>query len=180
MTLESIVAALADKQAITEIIYRYCRAIDRCDGDLLRSCFHADSTHDHGPFEGPSADFCKFALQLLAQVGATQHLVGNVLIEVTGDTATSESYWTAYHRILADGPRENAGVLVSRGVDEDLFIGGRYIDRFERRQGEWRIAHRFGVHDWQRFEAADERDFASMPAAKRGMRGRTDRAYWKG
>ena len=180
LPLEAVVRSLADKQAITEVIHRYCRAIDRCDGDLLSNCFHADSTHDHGPYAGPSADFCKFALQLLAQVGTTQHQAGNILIDLRGDIAYAETYWVAYHRILADGPREGAGVLVSRGMDEDLFIGGRYIDRFERRSGEWRIAHRFGIHDWQRFEAADERDFKAMPADKRGQRNRSDRAYWRG
>ncbi len=178
--MEAQVADLLAKQAITEVIYRYCRAVDRCDAELLASCFHPDATHNHGLFEGQSEDFCRFALQLLAMIGSTQHHVGNVLIEVDGTQAHSEAYWVAYHRILAHGPGEQAGIFASRGIDEDLFIGGRYVDRFECRGSRWRIAHRIGVHDWQRYEPAAERDFTALPADKRGMRGPQDRAYWRG
>ena len=177
--MDDPIANLLAKQAIAEVIFRYCRAIDRCDAELLASCFHADATHNHGVFEGPSVDFCGFALQLIAMIGSTQHHVGNVLIEVDGTRAHSEAYWVAYHRILANGPGEQAGLFASHGIDEDLFIGGRYIDRFENRGSQWRIAHRIGVHDWQRYETAAERDFTALPANMRGMRGRQDASYWK-
>lgn len=180
MSMEAPIADLLAKQAITEVIYRYCRAVDRCDAELLSGCFHADATHNHGVFDGRSADFCRFALQLLAMIGSTQHHVGNVLIAVDGARAHSEAYWVAHHRILANGPGEEAGIFASRGIDEDLFIGGRYIDRFECRGSVWRIAHRIGVHDWQRYETAAERDFKALPASMRGTRGRQDRSYWQG
>ena len=31
-------------------------------------------------------------------------------------------------------------------------FGGRYIDRFERRDGEWKIADRVVVHEWDQVE----------------------------
>ena len=71
---------------------------------LLESVFHEDSIHHHGEYEGPSSDFCNFAFDILAEMEFAQHLVGNLLIEVDGDKAWSEAYWTAFHRI-AKGKR---------------------------------------------------------------------------
>jgi len=172
---EAAVRALCDKQEITEILYRYARALDRVDIELLRSCFHPDSTHDHGPFEGTSSDFCVWAIELLESLTATQHHIGNVLIDLEGDVAWSEAYWVAYHRI----PTVTAGdgVMASRGAETDLFIGGRYIDRFERRDGAWRIARRVGIHDWQRYEPANDDGFFATDPRKRGLRSRADPAY---
>lgn len=177
---DALIRDLKDRQEITDQIHRYCRAIDRCDEALLRSVFHPDSTHDHGPYHGPSSDFCGFALDLLRLLTATQHHVGNILIDLQGDRAYSEAYWVAYHHVppgvdlpgpMADHDRSHA---------EDLFIGGRYIDRFERRDGVWKIAHRFGIHDWQRWDRSDERGFRDLDPLKRGRRDHQDRAYWRG
>lgn len=172
---ESQLQSLLDKQAITELLYRYARALDRCDLELLKACFHPDSTHDHGPFEGTSADFCTWAIELLHGLTATQHHLGNILIELQGDTARSETYWVAYHRIPAAAG--GAGIVAGRGTETDLFIGGRYIDRLERRKGEWKIARRVGIHDWQRYETANDDGFFQSDARKRGVRDRSDRAY---
>lgn len=175
MNDHSALRALFDKQAITELIYTYARAIDRCDLQLLRSCFHADSTHDHGEFEGSSRDFCDWAMDLLQRLTATQHHIGNILIELDGDSAHAETYWVAYHRIPAEAG--GSGVVAGRGEETDLFIGGRYIDRLERRNDGWKIARRVGIHDWQRFEPANDAGFFQSPARKRGMRSHADPAY---
>ena len=67
---------------------------------------------------------------------ATVHSVSNHLIEVSGDTAVGEVYCLAYHRYqAADGEKE-------------LLIGGRYLDRYEQRRGEWRFSYRKIVADW--------------------------------
>lgn len=179
MLAEDKLKLLLDKQEIIEIIYTYCRAIDRRDPELLQSVFHSDSTHDHGPYEGSSSGFCKFVLDAFRTIGATQHLVGNILIDLKGNTAFAETYWVAFHRI----PEKQSGpdvLFKSHGGDEDLFIGGRYIDRFDRRNGVWRIAHRFGVHDWQRWEPTLQDGFLDLPEIKRGRRDKTDWAYWRG
>jgi len=171
-------AALIDKQAIAEVIYRYCRAIDRLDEALLQSCFHAGSEHEQGAYSGPSLTFCRYAIDKLADVRCTHHQVGNLLIDLAGDVAHTEAYWTAFHRLRADGPP--SGLFRGTGIEEDLVIGGRYIDRFERRRGEWRIARRFGVYDWQRYTPASDGDFDALAPDRRGCRGPGDRAYWRG
>ena len=45
----------ADKIAIMDVVYKYCRAIDRLDRELLESVFHEDSIHHHGEYKGGDA-----------------------------------------------------------------------------------------------------------------------------
>ena len=72
----------ATKIEIADVVYKYCRAIDRMDRELLESVFHEDSIHHHGEYEGPSSDFCNFAFDILSEMEFTQHHIGNILIEV--------------------------------------------------------------------------------------------------
>ena len=132
------VQALLDKQEIYEVLMRYCRAIDRCDEPLLRSLYHPDATDDHGVFNGKASDFCDWIMPILWATKSSAHNISNVLIEVEGDVAYSEAYFVAYNRI----DREGEGF--------DSITGGRYIDRFERRNGVWKIAERHVVYDWNR------------------------------
>lgn len=161
---------LKSRAEITEVVLRYCRGIDRCDEALLRACFHPDARHRHGSFEGASADFCTFALALVRQVEFTHHQLGPVSIELDGDTAFTETYFTALHRFGAIPPPGGQ-------PHEDRFSGGRYVDRFERRDGVWRIAERRGISEWMRYEAASDRGFYDAPAEQRGKRDRTDPVY---
>ena len=72
----------------------------------------------------------------------TQHLVGNILVEVDGNVAYSESYWQAFHRIAKGKDFSDSGGFVADhdpSIDEDVFVSGRYIDKLEKRDGEWRI-----------------------------------------
>jgi hypothetical protein len=165
-----------DRQEITNQLHRYCRALDRMDRPLLESVFHADSTHEMGAFKGLSMDFCQFAFDILSGMEKTQHLLGNVLIELDGDKAVSECYFVAYHRIAADAPAPE-GSPHRLGVDEDLFIAGRYLDRFEKRDGVWRVANRVGVQDWSRWEAVDEQGFPNPGNRPVGKRGKEDPSY---
>jgi hypothetical protein len=132
--------ALLDKEEIREILYRYCRACDRADRALLESCYHPGAIEDHGAFFGEAAEFAVNlvgnAARLYQRMG---HMVSTINIELDGDVAHSEAY------VCAGGP------LVARAADggtQVRVIYGRYIDRFEKRDGEWRIAQRIVVKDW--------------------------------
>lgn len=163
-------ATLMARTEIAEVIMRYCRAIDRGDEAMLRSCFHQDATHQHGDFRGTSADFCAFAMQTIGQVELTHHQLGQISIEIRGEAAFAETYFTSYHRFGAVPPPGGA-------PHEDRMLGGRYIDRFERRDGAWRIAHRRGVNEWRRYEPACDRGFFDLPENHRGRRDRDDPVY---
>jgi len=166
----ALLEQLASRAEITEVVLRYCRGIDRCDEAMLRSCFHPDARHRHGSFEGPSADFCAYALAIVVQVEFTHHQLGPVSIELAGDTAFTETYFTSLHRFGAEPPPGGQ-------AHEDRFSGGRYVDRFERRKGVWRIAERHGISEWMRYEAASDRGFYDGPAEHRGRRDRSDPVY---
>ncbi|MTE00288.1 nuclear transport factor 2 family protein [Paracoccus sp. YIM 132242] len=139
--MDTTVQVLLDKQAIQEVLYRYCRGVDRCDADIVRSAYHPDSTDDHGYWKGNGHDFARFVTaRLLAANSQTTHSVTNTLIEVSGDHAWSEAY---------------VMVTLVRRSDDPVVVdvmGARYLDRHERRAGEWRIAHRLVVLDWTRVE----------------------------
>jgi hypothetical protein len=71
------------------------------------------------------------------------HLVGNELIELDGDSAAHEAYFVGCHRYDDE----------KSGQEMDMFFGGRYLARFERRDGgPWLIANRTVVHDWSRID----------------------------
>ena len=170
--MDETLRRLQDRYEIQEVILRYCRALDRLDRKALDSCFHPDSQHNHS-YVGPSSTFCDFAIDVLKGCVATHHQLGNISIRVRGDLAYADCYFTAYHRI-GDVPVE---AFAHAKPGEDVIVGGRYIDRFERRDGEWRIARRFGVHDWQRYEAAADFGFYDQPESQRGRRDPTDHVY---
>jgi hypothetical protein len=135
---------LADKQAITEVIYRYCRALDRMDVDLARSVWHPGGTADYGElFQGTGDGFIDWVWAAHAAMDAHSHQITNILIEVAGDRAASESYVTV---ALRTKPAEGAAV--------EIESRGRYLDRWSRRDGRWAIDHRQFVEDLQRVHDA--------------------------
>ena len=170
--MQDAVRDLVSRNAVHEVLTRYCQAVDRVDETALRSCFHEGSRHDHG-YKGPSEIFCLFALDVLRACVATSHQLGNIAIRITDDSAEADSYFTAYHRLGGSPP----AAFGEGTAGMDLIIGGRYLDRFECRGGVWAIVERVGVHDWRRYEAAADRGFFDLPPDQRGRRDRSDPAY---
>lgn len=137
---------LLDREAIRDVLHNYCRAIDRCDRQLLETTYWPDGTDDHNIFIGSAPDYIDFILKWREALDQTHHNLGNVYINNDGDTAKCESYFTAFHRM-----NDESGKMI------DLVVGGRYLDRMQKRDGEWRFFHRKGIVDWYRFyeESAD-------------------------
>lgn len=163
--------AIVDKSEIHDVVMRYCRAVDRLDEELLRSCYHPDSYDDHGHFKGNGHDFAAFIIRSLPERSHhTTHSVANVLIELDpddGDVARSEAYSLAYLRRTDDDGCEWL----------DMF-SGRYVDRFERRDGTWRIARRVVVHDWSTSTPLQGGSFPlPMDGFVQGRRDRDDPVY---
>jgi hypothetical protein len=156
---------LLAEAAIREIQIRYCRACDRMDFDLLRTCFHADATADYGFFVGGIEGFIAMAKEGLKAYTGTTHVTGNQLVEVNGDVAWAEHYTLATHRYPAD---ENGPV-------RDFVTSIRYVDRIERRDGDWRIASRVLILDWYRADPVAE--LGPHPDVQRGRRDRSDASY---
>lgn len=159
--------ALCDKQDITEILYLYARGWDRYDEEALRACFFEDSVHAHGGFKGLSHDFVTNGLASTKAVKSMTHMITNPMIELRGDKALSECSFFAHHRRdAADGSGE-----------EDMFLKGRYLDIFERRDGVWKIASRTGLHDFERVVPPADQTLAGAPADTLGHKKPTDPLY---
>jgi hypothetical protein len=157
---------LADELAAREVLTRYARAIDRADLSLLKSVYWPDAHDDHIIFSGNAMDFADFIIPMLSEhTECTMHMLGNMWFQFHGDEMLAETYVQAYHRL-----RDEAC--------SDVIVGGRYLDRLTRRQGEWRIATRQCVFDWQQNAAlllGGEGKMRTMFAT--GNRGRNDASY---
>ncbi len=139
-TLEERVRALEDKQEIEEVVLRYGRGLDRLDWDIVRSCYHPDAFDDSGVHAAPVDEFIAWSMEFVPSIAdLTMHVTGNVLIDLDGDRANVESYVVGLHRKTGED-----------GVTRDMIVGARNLDRFERRDGAWKIAHRTLVYEWSR------------------------------
>ncbi|MDH6676921.1 ketosteroid isomerase-like protein [Rhodococcus sp. LBL1] len=130
--------SLIDKQEITEVLYRYARAVDRKDFDRVADCYFPDAIDNHGGYIGTVDGLIEDMKSRHATIDSSLHYITNVLIDLDGDTANVESYCLCY---LRQAPAR-AGEKQSRAT-----IKCRYVDRFERRDGQWRIADRIVVFD---------------------------------
>jgi ketosteroid isomerase-like protein len=131
---------LFDERQIRSLIYRYCRAIDRRQYADLRGCYHPDATDHHGDFYGNVDEFVAYVTEGLDLFERTLHFIGNLEIEVQGDTARSEAYVLALARLAAN----------DQHPERDNVVALRYIDDLERRNDEWRILRRVCAYEWTR------------------------------
>ena len=139
----------ADKLEITEVIYTYADCTDRGDFEALFDCFHPDAMFQFQE-EGiplPVRDF--FSAQSDAGAGfkETMHHLSNTIIRLDGENAKTQSYVLAHHVMKSDCP-DYPPLFPNLGKEYAVFIGGRYVDEFERRNGEWKIALRKLCFEW--------------------------------
>lgn len=137
------VDAVLSRQEIADLTMAYCRGVDRADEGLLQSIFHDDSVIVSGAFNGSGQQFATEICRIVKAVfNQTFHSIANQWIEVRGNGAVGESY------VIAVSTMTNED-----GSQSEMLTGGRYIDRFERRGGVWKIAERSFVCDWNRVDA---------------------------
>jgi SnoaL-like domain len=133
-TLENLI----DREAIRDVITRVARGEDRRHAGLLRSAFWPEATIDFGVMAGGFDDYLGWCVPGSPAIPVTQHLLGQTLIALHGDSAKAETYVHSYHRVvMGDEQRDTA-------------MGGRYLDVLEKRDGDWRIASRVMLYDWDR------------------------------
>jgi hypothetical protein len=133
---------LTDRADICEVLRRLATATDRRQFELMRSCYHPGAFDDHGEWTGTVEQLVEVAPEFLGQFQSTMHMLGMPSIALDGDVAEVETYALAYHRRVGRAD----------GVLKDDVWGVRYTDRFERRNGEWRIARRVMTRDWRRVD----------------------------
>ncbi len=160
------------KEQIRDVVLTAARASDRGDKALLRSCYHPDALEDHASaFSGKAYDYIDQPSKPgPISVGAMHHLIGNIRITLDGKVAWVESYTVVFARMFKDAQAY------------DTFTGGRYCDRFESRDGSWKIAYRKIAYDWNRDVPAAETWLLgaydpSNPKMHIGRRDREDISY---
>jgi hypothetical protein len=150
---------LIDKNDISNVLARYCRAIDRLDHTLLRSVYHEDAYDDHGIFKGNAHEFCDVIIPMLRELTTyTSHMLYQSEISIEDDTAVSETYFCSINRMRGGAERiesyfglayaQEARAANILDSDHEYIAGGRYLDHFLRREGVWRIHSRFVTNEW--------------------------------
>jgi hypothetical protein len=123
--------------------------VDRRDYQSLASLYHEQSYDDHGAmFQGTGEAFVKWLPDMLANMQVTSHIVSNHLITVDSDNgyAEGEVVCQAYH-LTSD--------------DQEVLIGGRYLDKYIFDQGRWWFKARKIVLDFNRISDKPLCDFNS-------------------
>lgn len=153
---------LADKLALTELVARIARAVDRKDRDAILACYAEKSFDDHGRFRGGRDEFAEFICDNPGFTTASPflfHLMGQSLFDVDGDEAFGETYF---------------GYWMQTSEDKLYQSLGRYLDYFERIDGRWLVVYRRVVMEWDGTLPATN----AVPGGHfRGARDTTDPLY---
>lgn len=129
------------RRQIEAVLTRLSRGIDRLDRDLMISCYHPDAIDRHGSYEGSPVGFADWVLERhTGKIEQCMHFLGQINLEIDGDTAVTETHAIVFYRQKKDG------------VDYDMTSPGRYLDRFECRNGEWKIIERVTLHEKDRLD----------------------------
>jgi ketosteroid isomerase-like protein len=151
-----------DEFQLRKLVHAYCRAVDRGDIEGLKDLYHDDAVDAHGEFSAGTID--QFLDELAASrpyIRAMQHNITTVNFVITGDVAEGEIYTIAVH------------TLAGRDRDTDLIVGGRYLDKYEKRDETWRIQARTIVTDWAQMRDPSAMDL-SHPVTKGTLKGALD------
>ena len=128
--------ALLEREKIRDCIARLARGEDRRDAQVISASYWPDSITDYGVFKGNFDEYLAWVVPGSPAIKVTQHVLGQSVVELRGDTAFVETHVSSYHRVdMGDEER-------------DTLIGGRYLDRMAKRGAEWRIAQRTMLYDW--------------------------------
>jgi len=153
---------MLDEHALRKLAHAYCRAVDRGDMAALRELYHPDAVDAHGGFSTGAVE--GFFEQLVASrpyIRAMQHHITTANFVIEGNTAEGEVYSLAVH------------TFAGRSRDTDLVIGGRYLDKYEKRDGTWKLLERTIVTDWARVSDPSLMDL-SHPVVKDSLKGALD------
>lgn len=137
--MDAALGALLDKQAIAEVIARYSRTLDWLDDEGQASCYWPDADIDYGFFTGKAEEFVPVVMAVERRSDRRWHMLSGLAVKLLSSTrASTECYGIA------------TAVRQADGVWNGNMFGGRYLDEFEKRDGEWRIISRRYILEWKR------------------------------
>src|SRR4051812_14393108 len=159
---DTVVQEMIDEFQLRKLVHAYCRAVDRGDVAQLRNLYHHDALDSHGRFSAGTVD--QFLQQLAAarpHIRLMQHDITTTNFAITGHADEGEIYSIAVH------------TLIGSGRDIDLIVGGRYLDKYEKRSETWKFIERTIVTDWARVNDPSLMDL-SHPITKDTLKGTLD------
>lgn len=166
---------LADRAEIQESLCRYARGVDRGDWNLVRSTYHTDAYDQHGEYRGGIDGLIEWLDSRFAGVDNSMHFLGNCLIEFVGpDHAFVETYFVS-RRLRPPTDAERSTLQPGDQMCREAW--GRYADQFERRNGEWRVAHRIVVLETSSTSVALGGMRSPNSSTTWGCRDKTDASY---
>jgi SnoaL-like domain len=153
---------MLDEFQLRKLVHAYCRAVDRGDIETLHGLYHHDAKDHHGAFSAGSVqNFLDGLVAARPHLRSMQHHVTTVNFALSGDHAEGEIYSIATHTF-------NAG-----DRDVDVIVGGRYLDKYEKRADTWKFTERVIVTDWARVSDPSSMDY-SHPITRDTPRGVPD------
>jgi hypothetical protein len=145
---------LIDSQEIRDCMARYARGVDRADWDAVADTYHSDAYDDHGDYKGDIPGFIAFAKDRVGSMPQAMHFLGQCLIEFASPSvAAVETYFMTCHTL--DPQTQKKYGATRDGATVQLSHIGRYVDRFEKRAGAWKTAHRIVVFETTRMFLED-------------------------
>lgn len=182
MTIDELVA----KQEITEVMYRYCQAVDRADWDGVRACYHEDAYDAHGVYSGPVKGLYPYMIKRHESLEQSLHFIGNILIDdldlgADPPHAYVEAYCLAMQRMKPGAEHvpamfEELDVDAVRNGSRTVEMAVRYVDHYTKRDGAWRVQDRTVVYEYVRGIVRDDTS-AIAPGSVVVKRGREDALY---
>lgn len=180
---EMALQSIEDRIQIQDVIHRWCRAIDRLDFDGISACFHEDAHDDHVFYKGDIPGLIDCLKARHKAISFSMHAVSNVLIEFgSSGEAVVESYvQVVQRRPLGSGRASDVRADgIATACDSNVSeVFCRYVDRFEKRNGSWKIAERILLIDSAR-EYDDREPVHRLPpegSVNRGRRDPSDTVY---
>ena len=129
---------MLDHHEIREALTAYCHACDRADEAMMAACYTGDdSFDDHGLVRAPGPEYARLmTANIVERTDAVWHVLGQSAIKVDGDSAAAETFFLGLMRLK---PQD--------GISRLNQLAGRFVDRLERIDGQWKIKHRTCVRD---------------------------------
>lgn len=152
MTAMAHADRISDQMQIRDVMYRYARAIDRCDWDRFLATFHPDADIHHGPYRGTADGFVAVLKKRHIGIVQSMHMISTIVVDfVDANTALAESYFSTFQRMTPEAGDYRLPFLRGQPVDDDhdveVQVAGRYVDTFTRVAGVWRVAQRMVVYE---------------------------------
>lgn len=134
---DPLLQEMLDEFALRKLVHLYCRAVDRGDLEAVRELYHPDAEDQHGAFSSGSIDdFLVRLARTRPHLRSMQHHITTTNFAIHGDSAEGEIYSIATH------------VFATKKGETEVIVGGRYLDKYEKRSSTWKFIERAIVTDW--------------------------------